>query len=49
MPKTLKVPILNINNTISILVNNSPIVTVVSAGKCKQIQEIKWSVLQDAK
>ena len=49
MPRTLKVPILNTNNTISISAKNSPIVTLVPAGKCKQIQEIKWSVLQDAK
>ena len=49
MPRTLKVPILNTNNTISSLAKNSPIVTLVPAGKCKQIQEIKWSVLQYAK
>ena len=48
MPRTLKVPILNTNNTISSLVMNSPIVTLVPAGKCEQVQEIKWSVLQDA-
>ena len=49
MPRTFKVPILNTDNTISSLAKNSPIVTLVPAGKCGQIQEIKWSVLQDAK
>ena len=49
IPRTLKVPILNTNNTISSLAKNSPIVTLVPAGKCEQIQEIKWLVLNDAK
>ena len=49
IPRTLKVPILNINNTISSLAKNSPIVTLAPAGKCEQVQEIKWSVLQDTK
>ena len=49
MPRTLKVPILNTNNTISSSVKNSTIATLVLAGKCEQVQEIKWSVLQDAK
>ena len=49
MPRILNVPILNTNNTISSLAKNSTIVTLVPAGKCEQIQEIKWSVLQDAK
>ena len=49
MPRTLKVLILSTNNTISMLVKNSPIVALVPAGKCGQVQEIKWSVLQDAK
>ena len=47
MTRTLKVPILNTNNTISSLVKNSPTVTVVPPGKCEQVQGIKWSVLQD--
>ena len=47
MPRALKVPILN--TTISSLAKNSPIVTLVPTGKCKQVQEIKWSVLKDAK
>ena len=42
-PRTLKVIILNTNNTISNLERNSPIVTLVPAGKCEQIQEAKWS------
>ena len=45
IPRTLKVPILNTNNNIYSLAKNSPIVTLVPAGKCEQIQEIKWSVL----
>ena len=50
MPRTLKVPILNTNNTISSLAKNSPIATLVPAGKCEQIQEIKWSeVTQEPK
>ena len=48
MPRTLKVLILNINNTISSLAKNSQIETLAPAGKCEQVQEIKWSVLQDA-
>ena len=43
IPQTLKVPILNTNNTISSLGKNSPVATVFPAGKCEQIQEIKWS------
>ena len=49
MPRTLKVPILNTYNTVSSLAKNSPIVTLFPAGKCEQVQEIKWSVLQVAK
>ena len=49
IPKTLKVHILNTNNTISSLEKNSPIVTLVPAGKWEQIQEINWSFLQDTK
>ena len=45
----LKVPILNTNDTISSLGKNSLVVTLVPAGKCEQVQEIKWSVLQDTK
>ena len=48
MPRTLKVPTSNTNNTTSSLATNSPIATLAPAGKCEQIQEIKWSVLQDA-
>ena len=48
IPRTLKVSILNTNNTISSLAKNSPIATLVPASKCEQVQEIKWSVLQDA-
>ena len=49
MLRTLKVLILNTNNTISSLAKNSLIVTLVPAGKCEQLEEIKWSVLQDTK
>ena len=41
MPRTLKVPIQN--NNISNLGKNSPITTLDPAGKCEQIQEVKWS------
>ena len=41
MPKTLKIPILNTNNTIFNLGKNSPVATLVPAGKCKQIQEVE--------
>ena len=45
MPQTLKVPILNTNNTISSLGKNSPIATLVPAGKFEQIQGIeRWEV-----
>ena len=43
MPRTLNVPILNTNNTISRLVKNSPIATLIPVGKCEQIQWVKWS------
>ena len=43
MPQTLKVPILKTNNTTSGLGKNLPIATLVPAGKCEQIQEVKWS------
>ena len=43
MPKTLKVPILNTNNTISSLGKNSPVAILAPGGKCEQIQEVKWS------
>ena len=49
MPRTLKVPILDTNNTISSLTKNSPIVTLVPAGKLEQIQEVKWLVLHNTK
>ena len=49
MPRMLKVPILNANITISSLAKKSPIATLVPAGRCEQTQEIKWSVVQDAK
>ena len=42
-PKTLKVPILNTNTTISSLGKNSCVAALVPAGKCEQIQEVKWS------
>ena len=42
IPRTLKVYILNTNNIIYSLGKNSPIVTLVPAGKWGQIQEIKW-------
>ena len=47
--KNVESSILNTNNTISSLAKNSPIVTLVPAGKWEEIQEIKWSVLQDTK
>ena len=43
MPKTLTVPILNINNIIFKSGKNSPMTTLVPAGKCEQVQEVKWS------
>ena len=43
MPQTLKIPILNTNNTISNLGKNSPVATLVPAGKSKRIQEAKWA------
>ena len=48
-PRMLKAPISNTNNAIPSVGKNSPIATLVPAGKCEQVQEIKWSVLQDAK
>ena len=47
MPKALKVPILNTNNTISSLGNNSPVAMLVPAGRCEQIQEVKWTEVTD--
>ena len=41
-PQTLKIPILNTNNTVSNLGKNSPIATLVLAGRCEQIQEVEW-------
>ena len=47
--QTLKVPILNINNTISRLGKHLSIATLVPAEKCAQVQEVKWSeVTQEA-
>ena len=43
VPKTLKAPILNTNNTISSLGKNSPAAMLVLPGRCEQIQEVKWS------
>ena len=43
MSQTLKIPILNINNTISSLGKNLPVAALVPAEKCEQIQEVKWS------
>ena len=42
-PQTFEVPILNTNNTISSLGKIIPVATLVPAGKCEQIQEVKWS------
>ena len=39
--RMLKVPISNPNNTTSGLEKNSKMATLVSAGKCEQIQEVK--------
>ena len=41
-PQTLKVLILNINNTISSLETNFSLATLVPAGKCEQVQKVKW-------
>ena len=46
-PKNLTIPILNTNNTTCSLTKNSPIATLVSAGNCEQVQEIRWTTLQD--
>ena len=46
-PKNLTIPILNTNNTTCSLTKNSPIATLVSAGFCEQVQEIRWTTLQD--
>ena len=46
-PKNLTIPILNINNTTCSLTKTSPIVTLILAGKCEQVQEIRWTTLQD--
>ena len=46
-PKNLIIPILNPNNTICNLTKNSPISILVLAGKCEQVQEIRWTTLQD--
>ena len=43
MPQTLKNPILNTYNTFSNSGKNSPVATLVPAGKCKQVQEVEWS------
>ena len=43
MPQTLKVPILNTNNTIFSLGKNSPVPMLVLAGTCEQMQDVKWS------
>ena len=41
-PQMSKIPILNTNNTVSNLGENSPIATLVLAGRCKQIKEVEW-------
>ena len=45
--RNLYIPILNTNNTICSLTKNSPIARLVLAGKCEQIQEIRWTTLKD--
>ena len=46
-PGNLTIPILNTNNTTCTLTKSSPIATLVAAGKCEQIEEIRWTTLQD--
>ena len=46
-PKTLKIPIMNINNTCS-LTRNSPVATLALAGRCQEVQEVSWTKLQDS-
>ena len=46
-PKNLTIPILNTNNTTCSLTKNSPIATLVLTVKCVQVQEIRWTTLQD--
>ena len=48
-PRSLKISVLNTNNTSCSLAKNSPIATLIPAGKCKQVWEIKWPILQNTK
>ena len=45
----MKIPLLNTNNTSCSLAKKLPIATLIPAGKCEQVWEIKWSTLQNAK
>ena len=44
-PQNLTIPILNTRNTTCSLNKNSPIATLALAGKCEQVQEIRWTTL----
>ena len=47
-PQSLKTPVLNTKKH-KLQFSQSPIATLIPAGKCKQVWEIKWSILQNAK
>ena len=45
-PKNLTIPTLNTYNTTCSLTKTSPIAMPVSAEKCEQVQDIRWTTLQ---
>ena len=45
-PQNLNIPILNTNNRFCSISRNSPIATLVPAGKCEGIQEVSWNQVQ---
>ena len=46
-PQNLTIPILHTINITCSLTKKSPIATLVSAGKCEQVQGMRWTTLQD--
>ena len=46
-PKILNIPIMNNNNTTCSLTKTFPIAMLTLAGRCKEVQDISWTKLQD--
>ena len=45
-PKTLNIPIINVNNTTCSLTKNFPIATLRLTGRCKEVQKVSLTKLQ---